>query len=161
VLADEPTAHLDYIHVDGVLRLLRQIADAGRLVVVATHDDRMLPLADRVVNLTPRHDTESRPPETVTLESGEVLFDQGDPGELVYVVEHGAVDIVRRQDGRDQLLTTVVDGGYFGWHRRSGCAAPPAPGLRHPAPSPATRCATSATGYDPAAWGTRVTEQGL
>ncbi len=54
LLADEPTAHLDYIQVDGVLRLLRDLASPGRIVIVATHDDRLLPLADRVVELTPR-----------------------------------------------------------------------------------------------------------
>ena len=51
LLADEPTAHLDQIQVDGVLRLLREIADAGRMVVVATHDERLVPLADSVVQL--------------------------------------------------------------------------------------------------------------
>ena len=53
VLADEPTAHLDYIQVDGILRLLRGIAAPGRLVVVATHDERITQLADRVVELVP------------------------------------------------------------------------------------------------------------
>jgi len=40
----------------------------------------MLPLANRVLNLTPRRDTETRPPETVSLDNGEVLFEQGDTG---------------------------------------------------------------------------------
>ena len=48
ILADEPTAHLDYIQVEGVLKLIRELADDGRLIVVATHDERMIPLADRV-----------------------------------------------------------------------------------------------------------------
>jgi putative ABC transport system ATP-binding protein len=47
VLADEPTAHLDYIQVEGVLRLLRELAEPGRIVMVATHDERLLSLADR------------------------------------------------------------------------------------------------------------------
>jgi putative ABC transport system ATP-binding protein len=51
LLADEPTAHLDHVQVGGVLRLLREIADAGRMVVVATHDERLVPLADGVVEL--------------------------------------------------------------------------------------------------------------
>ena len=54
VLADEPTAHLDYIQVEAVLTLLREIADSGRIVVVSTHDDRMVPLADKVVSMSPR-----------------------------------------------------------------------------------------------------------
>ena len=51
LLADEPTAHLDHARVEGVLQLLRQIADAGRMVVVATHDERLVPLADDLVQL--------------------------------------------------------------------------------------------------------------
>ncbi len=51
ILADEPTAHLDHVQVDGVLDLLRTTASEGRVVIVATHDDRMLPIADRTVRL--------------------------------------------------------------------------------------------------------------
>jgi putative ABC transport system ATP-binding protein len=115
ILADEPTAHLDYLQVDSVIRLLRSLADSGRLVIVATHDDRLVPLADHLVNLTPRRDTESRPPETTQLAAGEILFSQGDPGELVYVVDSGGVDLVRnREDGTEELLVTIQPGGYFG-----------------------------------------------
>ena len=53
VLADEPTAHLDFIQVEEVLRLIRELASGDRMVVVATHDSRILPLADRVVELVP------------------------------------------------------------------------------------------------------------
>src|ERR1700755_1080444 len=49
ILADEPTAHLDFIQVEEVLRLIRSLASGDRVVVVATHDTRMLPLAERVV----------------------------------------------------------------------------------------------------------------
>jgi putative ABC transport system ATP-binding protein len=115
VLADEPTAHLDYIQVEGVLRLLREIADGERLVVVATHDERIVPLADRVVALTPRAKGEDRPPERVALEPGETLFRQGDQGELIYVVEQGEIEIVReRADGTEELLAWVLPQQYFG-----------------------------------------------
>ena len=53
ILADEPTAHLDFIQVEEVLRLIRSLAAGERVVVVATHDSRILPLADRVVELVP------------------------------------------------------------------------------------------------------------
>jgi putative ABC transport system ATP-binding protein len=115
VLADEPTAHLDYIQVDGVLRLLRDLAQPGRLVIVATHDERLLPLADRVVELTPRAAGDTRAPERVELAPGEVLFRQGDPGDLVYVVESGEVEIFRETaDGTDERVTMIEPGGYFG-----------------------------------------------
>jgi putative ABC transport system ATP-binding protein len=51
ILADEPTAHLDHVQVEGVFRLLRNIASPGRVVIIATHDERMTPLADRCVSM--------------------------------------------------------------------------------------------------------------
>ena len=115
LLADEPTAHLDYIQVDGVIRLLRDLAQPGRIVVVATHDDRMVPLADRVVELSAHASPESGPPERVPIAAGNLLFHQGDPGDRVYVVESGAIELVRQlADGSEELLAVSTDGDYFG-----------------------------------------------
>jgi putative ABC transport system ATP-binding protein len=115
ILADEPTAHLDYIQVEGVLKLLREVADDGRLVVVATHDERMMPLANRVVSLTPKADHQAHEPEKVLLAAGEILFHQGDRGDLVYVVEEGEIEIVRaRDDGTEEIVAKVPAGAYFG-----------------------------------------------
>ena len=115
IVADEPTAALDYVQVDGVIRLLRDLAAPGRVVVIATHDERLLPLADRVVELTPRAAHEARPPERVELTAGKVLFRQGDFGDLVYEVEQGRIEIVRElADGGEELLTVVEPGNYFG-----------------------------------------------
>jgi ABC-type lipoprotein export system ATPase subunit len=36
------------------MKLLRELADGDRLVVIATHDQRLLPIADRVVELVPK-----------------------------------------------------------------------------------------------------------
>jgi ABC-type lipoprotein export system ATPase subunit len=49
---DEPTAHQDDEHVQLVLDALRAAADAGSLVVVATHDQRVIDVADTVVRLS-------------------------------------------------------------------------------------------------------------
>ena len=115
VLADEPTAHLDYIQVEGVLRLLRGLAAPGRIVVVATHDERLLPLADRIVELTPRAPATARLPQHLDLEPGQVVFRQGDPGDLVYVVDDGEIELVRhRADGSEEALGSVGPGAYFG-----------------------------------------------
>jgi putative ABC transport system ATP-binding protein len=115
LLADEPTAHLDYIQVEGVLKLVRDLADDGRLVIVATHDERMIPLADAVINLTPRADTEHKEPVRRELDDGEVLFRQGDRGDLVWVLEKGRVEIVReRDDATEEHVAFVDEGGYFG-----------------------------------------------
>jgi putative ABC transport system ATP-binding protein len=115
ILADEPTAHLDYIQVDGLLRLLRSLASPGRIVVVATHDERMIPLADEVVELTPHAVSDAGPPERVTLRATEVLFAQGDPGDRVYVVETGEIELVRTLiEGARERLAVARSGDYFG-----------------------------------------------
>ena len=51
VLADEPTGNLDQESGHTVLRLLREIADEGRAVVVVTHDREAAQLADRMLSL--------------------------------------------------------------------------------------------------------------
>jgi len=115
VLADEPTAHLDYIQVEAVLRLIRDLAAPGRLVLVSTHDDRITNLADRVIELVPKFVDAGRGPEELHLDAGEVLFEQGDRGDLVYVVEAGEIEIFQlRADGDEELLRVIGPGNYFG-----------------------------------------------
>jgi putative ABC transport system ATP-binding protein len=115
ILADEPTAHLDFIQVEEILRLVRQLATGERIVVVSTHDSRMIPLADHVIEMQPILNAPDRAPAQVDLEPGQVLFRQGDRGELVYFVESGHVEIVREHaDGSEELLRVLTSGEYFG-----------------------------------------------
>ena len=72
LLADEPTAHLDRTQVDVVCSTLRSIADAGRVVVIATHDDRLDASADRIVKL----DSVASSPDADS-DSGSDLYETG------------------------------------------------------------------------------------
>jgi putative ABC transport system ATP-binding protein len=115
LLADEPTAHLDELQVEGVLRLLRESARPGRAVIVATHGDRLLPLADHVVELTPRRRAIHQEPQRIELPAGSVLFTQGDDGDVAYVVESGEIHLVReRTEGGEELVQRMGPGRYFG-----------------------------------------------
>ena len=112
LLADEPTAHLDHIQVEGILRLMRELASPGRIVVVSTHDDRVSQLADRVIELAPNFSDADRPPEEVRLSVRvKLLFRQGERGELIYRVESGELEVYRE----------LVDGG----DRGAGAASAP------------------------------------
>ena len=52
VLADEPTAALDWLSGRAVIELLRELAhERGRAVVLVTHDARMLEFGDRIVHI--------------------------------------------------------------------------------------------------------------
>ena len=51
--------------------------------------------------------------ETQTLDDGEVLFHEGDPGDAVYVVRQGAVRVVKESAG-GTLLAIVREGGVIG-----------------------------------------------
>lgn len=52
ILADEPTAALDSVSGRAVIELLQGLAHArGRAVVIVTHDNRILPFADRIVHI--------------------------------------------------------------------------------------------------------------
>ncbi len=52
VLADEPTGELDFATGIGILRLLGEQAQAGRTVLVVTHNREISRVADRVVELS-------------------------------------------------------------------------------------------------------------
>ena len=158
LLADEPTAHLDYIQVEEVLRLLRDLASGERVVVISTHDQRMLPLADRVVELVPQFgQAEGGEPEIVELVAGEELFEQGSMGEPHLHARARARSrscagstTARGDPGgaRPPVATSARSG------RSSGCRGRrrlgPARGRR----SPGTRCATSARASVRRAWAT-------
>jgi putative ABC transport system ATP-binding protein len=116
LLADEPTAHLDHIQVEGILGLLRELATPGRLVLVSTHDDRVTRLADRVIELAPRgEEAMATDPVTVELADGATLFHQGDYGDLVYMIEAGEIELFRvRDDGSEEIVGKLARGRYFG-----------------------------------------------
>ncbi len=60
LLCDEPTAALDSKSAAEVMRILRARADAGRAVVVVTHDPRLTAYADRVIRVADGRIVEDR-----------------------------------------------------------------------------------------------------
>jgi putative ABC transport system ATP-binding protein len=115
LLADEPTANLDHIQAETIIRLLQELRAQGRAIIVSTHDSRLLPIADRVVHMVPDAADAEQPTHRVTVSAGDTLFEQDDPSDLVYVVESGEVEIVRSLvSGGEELLTTIGPGRYFG-----------------------------------------------
>ena len=116
LLADEPTANLDHISAEAVIKLLRNLRARGRTIIISTHDDRLLPAMDHVVAM---HTDQPTPSATdlvdVVLDPGQVLFHQSSPSDYVYLILEGAVDIVRiYADGENEVIATRSAGGYVG-----------------------------------------------
>ena len=65
--------------------------------------------------MAPRFTDADSPPETVHLTAGEVLFEQGDRGELIYTVESGRLEVYRRlADGTKEPIVELGPGQYVG-----------------------------------------------
>ncbi len=115
LLADEPTANLDHVQAEAVIGLLRNLRNDGRTIVVSTHDARLVPVADRVIDMGSETLDVEGPPVDVRYSRGEVLFEQGDAAGLVYVVVSGTAEVFRRlSDGGEESLATRSTGEYFG-----------------------------------------------
>jgi putative ABC transport system ATP-binding protein len=110
IVADEPTASLDHVQVETVLRILRRLTQRGRTVVVSTHDHRLLPLADMVIDMAPEHSTDLTPSKVVEYAAGDEVFAEGSDGTRIYRVERGAVELTRG----GEHLHTARDGEVFG-----------------------------------------------
>jgi cell division transport system ATP-binding protein len=42
IIADEPTGNLDPKNAEEIIRLLSKLNDEGKIIVIATHDDRLV-----------------------------------------------------------------------------------------------------------------------
>jgi putative ABC transport system ATP-binding protein len=115
LLADEPTANLDHIQAETILRLLRTIRSEGHLIVVSTHDARLVPIADRIVQMVPDMEESDRDPAALKLAAGTSLFEQGDPSDVVYMIDDGEIDIIRiLAGGGEEHLARLGPGQYCG-----------------------------------------------
>lgn len=98
-----------------MVQLLRVLAAGDRVVVVATHDTRIVPLADIVIQLSPTA-VPTRPTQApVRLGPGSVLLEQGTVEDLIYVVTDGEVEIAPESAGAgDGLLRIGKPDDYAG-----------------------------------------------
>ena len=54
--------------------------------------------------------------EELTFEAGQMLFEEGQPSEYLYMVQQGEIDIVYKlQGGEECVVDTVIGGDLVGW----------------------------------------------
>ena len=125
LLADEPTANLDLISAEAVISLLRGLRASGRTIVISTHDNRLLPACDRVVEMgiapadpgseDEADSTEGHGASLIEFSAGDVVFRQGDQSDYVYEIESGTIEVYRElAGGAEEVLAELTAGNYVG-----------------------------------------------
>ncbi len=137
ILADEPTAALDRKSGRNVVALMHRLAkEHGSAVLMVTHDNRILDLADRIINvedgklglavsqelaiafpgLNPSilEDTETQP-TLLAYAAGEDIVKQGDRATKFYVLLEGKVDVlIETPEQGLKRVRQMTRGEYFG-----------------------------------------------
>ncbi len=116
IVADEPTASLDHVQVEVVLRILRGLTARGCTVIVSTHDNRLIPLADQLVEMQP-HAVATAATSVLHEEfaAGDVVFEQESFGDRIYDLVEGTVEVSHLgPDGAMHVLGTKKAGEQFG-----------------------------------------------
>ena len=103
VLADEPTGNLDAQNEEIVLRLLRELHQQGRTIVMVTHDPVVARLADRRIEL---HHGKIAAQELFSM-ADEEQFDEV-LEELWVVAEHGEIAEVGRMEVHGALPVSIA-----------------------------------------------------
>ncbi|MFY9560182.1 MAG: ATP-binding cassette domain-containing protein [Terriglobales bacterium] len=103
VLADEPTGNLDASNEEIVLRLLRELHQQGRTIVMVTHDPVVARLADRRVEL---HHGKIAAQEVFSMADDE-QFDEV-LEELFVVEEHGEIAEIERMEVHGALPVSIA-----------------------------------------------------
>ena len=52
ILADEPTGALDQNNAEQIIKMLRDISESGKIVIMATHDMSLIKVCDRYITLS-------------------------------------------------------------------------------------------------------------
>jgi len=103
VLADEPTGNLDAVNEEIVLRLLRELHQQGRTIVMVTHDPVVARLADRRIEL---HHGKIAVQEVFAM-ADEEQFDEV-LEELWALAEHGEIAELERMEVHGALPVSIA-----------------------------------------------------
>src|SRR2546429_637788 len=103
VLADEPTGNLDAVNEEIVLRLLRQLHQQGRTIVMVTHDPVVARLADRRIEL---HHGKIAASEVISMADEEQLDEVLE--ELWALAENGEIAEVERMEVHGALPVSLA-----------------------------------------------------
>ncbi len=132
VVADEPTGNLDSRTAEAIFQLFERLVDAGKTILIVTHDrdlakraTRTIILADGeivdeyLVGVFPEVNEEqliaaTRQLETAHYAHGENILQAGTEPDLFYLITSGEVEVVIPGDGDEVVAAMLGPGQCFG-----------------------------------------------
>lgn len=133
LIADEPTGSLDSKTADTIFHLFEDFVAQGKTILMVTHDRDLASRVTRVVliadgNIADQSISHALPTldskqlvqistklSPVSYDPGTVIFHEGDPADLFYIIIKGKVEIVKQHaSGHEIILATLESGQYFG-----------------------------------------------
>jgi putative ABC transport system ATP-binding protein len=133
LLADEPTGALDSVRAEAVFRLFVRLADAGKTVVMTTHDHELASRARRAVVLTDGElvsqyvasalasldlvqlNAAAARLKPIRFGSGQIVVRQGERADRFFIITDGEAEVhLERPDGAPVQVATLRAGEYFG-----------------------------------------------
>jgi len=133
IMADEPTGNLDSKTSAIVFEVFEKLVDAGKTIVMVTHDNDLAQKVNRTIIIADGEIIEEylartfpaldqaqlvRTTARLTPEKyapGETIFEQGEPSDKFFLVTRGEVEVVLNgQNGPAQITTRIKRGQYFG-----------------------------------------------
>ncbi|MCB0192296.1 MAG: cyclic nucleotide-binding domain-containing protein [Anaerolineae bacterium] len=133
LIADEPTGSLDSKTADTIFELFEDFVAQGKTILMVTHDRDLASRVSRVVLIAdgdiadrsiahalPALDSKqlvqiSTKLTPISYSPGSIIFHQGDPADLFYIIIKGQVEIVKQHaSGEEVVVATLENGQYFG-----------------------------------------------
>ena len=133
LLADEPTGNLDSRTAAHVFEIFEQLVRTGKTIVMVTHDPVLVQQTSRILLLSdgevindaiatalpmlshPQMLQATRHLMPKTYQPGEVIIQQGDPNESLFIINQGSADItVEGKHGEIVQVNHLSRGDYFG-----------------------------------------------
>jgi len=133
LIADEPTGSLDSKTADTIFQLFEELTAQGKTILMVTHDRDLASRVSRVVLISDGDVVDqyvSRALRTlddkqlakitarlepITYPAEATIFEQGDPADKFYIIIRGEVEVVKRYENGEEMITAVLDNNqYFG-----------------------------------------------
>lgn len=131
ILADEPTGNLDSRSAENILTIFENLAAQGKTILIVTHDPSITQRTDQTIILSdgeiidqvvamalpflshPQMLFASHESEKQYFDPQQIILRQGDSVDYFFMIESGAVEIVVKKEGSNEISLACLGSGQF------------------------------------------------